>query len=674
MKAGEAPADSGASSPAKPAGWVRIWAELAGAWAVGIAHPLYVSIASGPEALTSYGLRRFDVLLLIFLLSLAGPLLIALFELLLRRLASERVRLVFHGLAVGTLLSIVIWDWMTDHGHTGELRNLLPVLFAFGFAWLLFRFELIRNFVLMFSLATVVVIVSFAASYPIWSTLGPHESGSGAQSTDSETPVVMVIFDELPLAALENRQGKIDRKHFPTFGEIAGTSTWYPDAKAVGDQTVFAVPSILTGQDPPDGDATKAPPPGGNEYPDNLCAILRDAGYETHAYEPVTDFCDRSYDLATRLSGVLGRATERADPGFTLNPGYWREMLVRGLTKPFDDPYNEYEDDRPAAISDFVDGMPGSDRSISVLHIALPHIRWMFQPDGTTYQNLRDAADTLLGSPPSVGENSRDMQMMMLQLAYADQQLKRVTDRMKELGIWEESLFVVTADHGAAFESGGSRRLVNIFNPGWILPVPLLIKQPGQTRARVVNGPVDSRDIAPTVLGTLGLKPGEKATGRDLNSLTRLPDRDQVEGRGFYGPFTMESELLDAAYENALDYRNRLFSGSLYAVGGNQNLLGKKPAGLKRLGFESASPELFEDVDTASGEVPAWVQGTLTGTGSPPPNRVAIALNGTIVAIAPVWQSDGVTSTGVVVPGTAFVDGPNEVSVYAIPGSGRAGN
>ncbi len=663
---------TGKQAADRPASWFRIWAELAGAWAVGVAHPLYVAIASGPEALTSYGLRRVDVLALVVLVSLIGPFLISLVELLLRRLASERARLIFHGLAVGALLSIVIFDWLTDHGHAGFSRTILPPLFVVAFAWLLVRFELIRNFVLMFSLATVVVIGSFLFSYPIWDTVGPHRKATAGQQTESETPVVMVIFDELPLAALVDGKGRIDRRHFRTFGEIASSSTWYPDATGVGDQTIYAVPSILTGEDPPEGDPRKAPPPGLPDYPDSLCQILAGSGYEVHAYEPITDLCARNYGFGTRIAGTLGRATEWTDVGFTLNPGYLREMLVNWITAPFDRPYGEYDGDRPAAVTDFVDGMPGSDRSVSVLHIALPHVRWMYQPDGTTYTNLRAPSDDLLASPPTTGENSRDMQMMMLQLAYADRQLKRVVERMKELGIWEKSLFVVTADHGAAFQDGGSRRMINIFNPGWILPVPLLIKEPGQTRPQVVKGPVDSRDITPTVLGKLGLKAGDAATGRDLGSLDELPDRSQVVGRGFFGPFSLKRKLVAREYGTALAHRNRLFPGSLYAVGGKQDLLGKKPVGLKQLGFKSDAPELLEDVDTGD-ELPAWVQGTLTGIGSPLPKQVAVALNGTVVAIAPVWETDGVVSTGVVVPSTAFVDGRNVVSVYEIPASGEAG-
>src|SRR5204863_9968345 len=48
-----------------------------------------------------------------------------------------------------------------------------------------------------------------------------------AQSANDQTPVVMIIFDELPTATLMNRAGTaIDAKRFPAFANLAHHSTW----------------------------------------------------------------------------------------------------------------------------------------------------------------------------------------------------------------------------------------------------------------------------------------------------------------------------------------------------------------------------------------------------------------------------------------------------------------
>jgi hypothetical protein len=147
-----------------------------------------------------------------------------------------------------------------------------------------------------------------------------------------------------------------------------------------------------------------------------------------------------------------------------------------------------------------------------------------------------------------------------------------------------------------------------------------------------------------------------------------------VTARGVFGKTSLKRSLVEKEFEQAKAFRNQLFSDSLYAVGGDpDHLLGRKPAGLKRMGFELAFADQYEDVDAASGYVPAWIQGTLTDPGKPPPPQVAIALNGKIVALAPVWTVADITATGAVVPGKDFVDGKNEVAVYAVPGKQGSG-
>jgi hypothetical protein len=60
--------------------------------------------------------------------------------------------------------------------------------------------------------------------------------------------VVVVIFDELSLASLIDRERKIDAQRWPHFAALAAESTWYRNATTVADQTTRAVPAIMTGR------------------------------------------------------------------------------------------------------------------------------------------------------------------------------------------------------------------------------------------------------------------------------------------------------------------------------------------------------------------------------------------------------------------------------------------
>lgn len=93
-------------------------------------------------------------------------------------------------------------------------------------------------------------------------------------------------------------------------------------------------------------------------------------------------------------------------------------------------------------------------------------------------------------------------------IAYVDHELGRLFERLRELGLWEASLVIVTSDHGEAFgEHGLAGHGVSLHEHQ--IHVPLLIKAPGQQQAAVVERPVSSVDLLPTILHVVGLeRPG----------------------------------------------------------------------------------------------------------------------------------------------------------------------
>ena len=659
--------DQATDSP-EPHRWYRIWGEIAGAWAISLAYPVYTKIASGPEALTALGLRRLDVLVLIFVVSLLGPLLITLAELGIRKLFGERVRRIVQGLVVGALLSLVIWQWLLDHGSPGFLRNLLPLAFALLVAWLYVRTELIRNFALMLSFATVVVIGAFAIDYPIKDELLPHKAAASTAKVDADTPVVMVIFDELPLAALEKPDGKIDPR-FRNFAMLARKANWYSDAVSVADQTTFALPSILTGQDPNPTGGNHPPSPSLANYPNSICQIAENGGYEVHAYEPVTDLCHRSWDMGTRITGTIRRAISADNPIYQdeIAPSELDRRAARAAGSFFRKPYSEIDEGRREAFNEFIDGLPSDSRSLSVLHITLPHVMWIYSPDGSQYEDFRPAADTLLTNPSTEGEVERNAQQMMLQLQFTDRELGKLIRKMKADGTWDESLFIVTADHGAAFHKDGSRRILDSTNEGWIMPVPLFIKYPGQTKGKVVRGKANGLDIAPTVMSTLGLDPLPDMHGRDLTGVSKLPRTKSIEMVGTIGGRTsIGLARVRKEQKQASSFMNRLLGRSFFAPGGYANLLGRRPSGMTEVAYTATDPTLYENVDRSSGFIPAYFQAGLSVPGNRYPGTMAIALNGRIVATGRPWKYDGQWYSGVVLPAEKFRDGSNEIRVYRV--------
>jgi len=109
-------------------------------------------------------------------------------------------------------------------------------------------------------------------------------------------------------------------------------------------------------------------------------------------------------------------------------------------------------------------------------------------------------------------------------IAYEDDSLLRLFEWLKEKGLYDNTLIIVTADHGEAF---GEHHLVGhgtlVYNDE--ISIPLLIKYPGQRVARRVTAPVSQVDLLPTVLDCLGFPPLEHPQGRSLLSADLPPDR-----------------------------------------------------------------------------------------------------------------------------------------------------
>lgn len=104
-------------------------------------------------------------------------------------------------------------------------------------------------------------------------------------------------------------------------------------------------------------------------------------------------------------------------------------------------------------------------------------------------------------------------------IRYTDRAVGRLLDGLRERGIYEDTVVVVTADHGEEFfEHGGIGHGTSLYEE--LLHVPLIIKAPG-TAPRRVRDLVQSIDIYPTVLDLAKGKPAEAISGRSLGPLMR---------------------------------------------------------------------------------------------------------------------------------------------------------
>ncbi len=92
------------------------------------------------------------------------------------------------------------------------------------------------------------------------------------------------------------------------------------------------------------------------------------------------------------------------------------------------------------------------------------------------------------------------------EVAYADSQLARLFEFLRKAGLYDRTLTVLLSDHGESLgEHGEQEHGFFVYNS--TLRVPMIIKLPGRgALPRVVERPVGTIDVAPTLLDLLGLR------------------------------------------------------------------------------------------------------------------------------------------------------------------------
>ncbi len=123
---------------------------------------------------------------------------------------------------------------------------------------------------------------------------------------------------------------------------------------------------------------------------------------------------------------------------------------------------------------------------------------------GDNYYNIRKLSDADL-------DFVRDL--YKAEIAYVDDFIGRLFDKLRALHIYNETLIVVLSDHG---ESLGERGYVghNLLRKTQ-LQIPLIIRIPGISPRRI-DSPVEGIDVMPTIFAALNLSPPFRFQGRNL--------------------------------------------------------------------------------------------------------------------------------------------------------------
>lgn len=644
-----------------------------------VVQPVLDPVGRSPETFVAYHANSGALVLFAAALALLPPLAVWLL-LLATRVLGERVRRSAQAVVVGALAAVVALQAFV-HVTSWRRRAVLALAaMVCGVAAGAARSRLgwFRSWLRYASPAPIVFAALFLFVSPASSLVYPDQPdvGTGAATSSS---VVVVVFDEFALTTLLDGSGGIDQELFPNLAALADRSTWYRNATTVSPFTLEAVPSVFTGMIPPvlerPGLTSESLP--GHTYADHPRTLFTLLGrsHVVNDHEWVTDLCPP--DVCARR----GRALAMARDLTRLALDVWWDATWSAGTSAGNDLTAEAllaGESRRARVEAFLDSLARHDRpSLDVLHVPLPHAEWDLLPSGQEYlgPGLRDGLADFKWATQDRADAYR--MRYLLQAQYADALVGRLVERLEELGRFDESLVVITADHGVAFEEGRGHRDLDDGDEADLGWVPLLVKSPHQGAGVVDDGNVLLVDVLPTIARELdvtipwtvdGVPAGTRTDDEKpvvANYLTSLSGVD--DGVGRLDPSVFDDVLASGP--------SGMGTGPLRAwrSGRFGDLVGRRVAELPSgppadVEITLDVPAGFADFDPSAAALELFVAGRIAPAGSA---DVVLAVDGVVAGWSETWESLGRPDEfGVVVAVPLLDAGRNEVDVYLVEKAG----
>ncbi len=278
------------------------FAHLAALWGYGVSQPIFAMLLANPEFLVINGASRAVAVTSAIVLAF-GPPLIALGVEAALGVVSTRAATVAHLLCVALFGFTALLQVLALFDPSRRLALVVPAVLAYVGMVVYARWSPLRTFLSISVVLPVVGLLVFMTAAP----LAIADAEGAHVSVGSETPVVLIVFDELPVSSLIRADGEVDGVRYPGFGRLAREGTWYPHTTTVDEFTTRAVPAILTGRIPRGGTL-----PTLADHPHNLFTLLGES-YSFRVREPVTRLCPVTYcpeqrsrtPLPSRVSGLL---------------------------------------------------------------------------------------------------------------------------------------------------------------------------------------------------------------------------------------------------------------------------------------------------------------------------------------------------------------------------------
>ena len=342
-----------------------------------------------------------------------------------------------------------------------------------------------------------------------------------------------------------------DRPTTPFLDCLATESVVFRNAVVAGAPTYYSVPAIL---------ASRHALAFGRDLmgiaPDDntIASVLQESGFATAAFSAGNPYIsdrfgfDRGFDTFRDFLGSaeVGSEVMQSSGGVRNRANQFLSRACHatpGLGAAYDELYFQYCQravDRPLSL-DALRRFPAAnvivDHAIAWLrensgrpfflwlHLMDPHAPYFPKPEAmellgnsalspsearylNAYWNRNDLSPARLAK-----KRGRIIDLYDAGIRWADQQIRRLTENLVEMNLWDGCALAVTADHGEEFLEHGGRFHAPVKLTEELSHVPLLLRVPGHT-SKTVNSPFGLIDLAPTLLDLLDVPAPADFRGR----------------------------------------------------------------------------------------------------------------------------------------------------------------
>lgn len=371
------------------------------------------------------------------------------------------------------------------------------------------------SFLYIFALVTIASSVIALASEPIRQITSRRIISTGHPTKH----VILIIIDTLRADALSCYDSEAPAT--PNIDRFAKDGILFKNAFSASPWTLPSVSSIMTGLSPSVHMTLKPR----TKLPDNfktLAEYMQGAGYLTGAIGK-NIFLKKSYNISQGFVeyNFFPKSGDTSLGGKLLKAVFPKRFKTDASTEELAN-----------LTIDWLESNAHNDFFLWV-HFLDPHIPYAppakFLPAdsdppsriGKKFGRLRAVRGGFL--VPSLQERRWIRSLYESEVRYVDTNVRRVFERLKELGIYDESLIILTSDHGEEFwEHNGFEHGHSVYDE--VIRVPLIIKLPASSSKQAISGAVSIESIMPTVLELCGVEyNGDYLSSRCLTGLWDRP-------------------------------------------------------------------------------------------------------------------------------------------------------